>query len=110
MSQVINSGGIYHAEDDSWTVTSTDNAPLARYRAKAVWTGADMIVWGGLDNSILHNTGGRFNPALNSWAPTSTVNAPLARQNHTAIWTGEMMIIWGGVNENYLDTGGRYWP
>ena len=34
--------------DDSWTATSTINAPAGRDIHTAVWTGSEMIVWGGL--------------------------------------------------------------
>src|SRR4029077_15660130 len=37
--------------DDTWTATSTSNAPEARSGHTAVWTGSEMIVWGG-DNGI----------------------------------------------------------
>ena len=33
--------------DDTWTATSTTNAPSARAGQTAVWTGSEMIVWGG---------------------------------------------------------------
>ena len=33
--------------DDTWTATTTANAPAARQRHTAVWTGSEMIVWGG---------------------------------------------------------------
>ena len=33
--------------DDTWTATSTTNAPIARGEHTAVWTGSEMIVWGG---------------------------------------------------------------
>ena len=36
---------------DTWTATSTTNAPAARYDHTAVWTGSEMIVWGGIDDS-----------------------------------------------------------
>src|SRR6266702_3971531 len=31
--------------DDSWTATTTTNAPSARANHTAVWTGSEMIVW-----------------------------------------------------------------
>src|SRR5262249_13958835 len=37
--------------DDTWTATSTINAPAARELHTAVWTGSEMIVWGGYDGS-----------------------------------------------------------
>ena len=42
----LNTGGRYDPASDSWTPTSTLNAPSARYRHTAVWTGSERIVWG----------------------------------------------------------------
>ena len=78
----------------------------------AVWTGTEMIVWGGNDNASLPvNTGGRYNPSTDLWTPTSTLSAPAARSGPTAVWTGSGMIVWGGYDSNTrLGTGGRYSP
>ena len=35
--------------DDTWTATTTANAPVARTGHTAVWTGSEMIVWGGFE-------------------------------------------------------------
>ena len=86
--------------DDTWTATSTDNPPSPRGPPTAVWTGAEMIVWG-LD-------GRRYDPASDTWVATSMDGAPSARFGHTAVWTGTEMIVWGG--EGFLNTGGRYDP
>ena len=40
-------GGRYDPATDSWTPTSRVNAPSARREHTAVWTGSEMIVWGG---------------------------------------------------------------
>src|SRR5262249_3199385 len=92
--------------------TSTTNAPTARSGQTAVWTGSQMIVWGGADFVGFFNTGGRYNPGTNSWTATSTSNAT-ARTSHQAVWnwTGSEMIVWGGyVNDvhHFSNTGGRY--
>ena len=42
-----NTGGRYNPNTDSWTATSTTNAPSSRVPHTAVWTGSEMIVWGG---------------------------------------------------------------
>ena len=39
--------GAATCSDDTWTPTSTTNAPTARNQHSAVWTGSEMIVWGG---------------------------------------------------------------
>jgi len=46
--------------DDHWTATSITGAPDARSEHTAVWTGTEMIVWGGLNDSGDLNTGGRY--------------------------------------------------
>ena len=107
----LNSGGRYDPTTNTWTATSTVNAPEGRWQHTAVWTGSQMIVWGGTGMSTYVNTGGRYNPSTNTWSPTTTVNAPTRRQSHTAVWTGSDMIVWGGYNDfNFFKTGGRYNP
>jgi N-acetylneuraminic acid mutarotase len=104
--QMTNTGGKYNPGTNSWIVTSRFNAPTPRTDHTAVWTGSEMIVWGGsVGGPPPFNTGGRYQPAADSWTATSTTNAPEARRLHTAVWTGSEMIVWGGSSGN---TGGRY--
>jgi N-acetylneuraminic acid mutarotase len=106
----LNTGGRYNPDSDSWAATSTTNAPAGRDYHTAVWSGNEMIVWGGFDGNNRFNTGGRYNPGTNSWAATSTTSAPSARATHSAVWTGTEMIVWGGFGSDYLNNGGRYNP
>ena len=63
----LNTGGRYNPSTDSWTATGTNNAPTGRDFHTAVWTGSEMIVWGGeSDNFILLNSGGRYNPGTDT--------------------------------------------
>src|SRR5947207_466457 len=82
----MNTGGRYNPTTDSWIATSTTNAPSARHSHTAVWTGTEMIVWGG------------GYPGTNTWIATATSNVPDARFDHTAVWTGSEMIVWGGYD------------
>lgn len=109
---VFNTGGRYNPLTDTWTATSLTNAPTARSGATAVWTGSEMIVWGGGDPGFTQlNTGGRYNPATDTWTSTSLTNAPSARTGHGAVWTGTEMIVWGGINGfSEINTGARYNP
>ena len=108
----FNNGGRYNPITDSWVATSTVGAPDARSGHSVIWTGNEMIVWGGFNGgSIAFNTGGRYNPNTDSWTNTSTANAPFGRIEHTAVWTGNEMIVWGGTDLfNQTNTGGRYDP
>ena len=84
----FNTGGRYNPNTDSWTATSTINAPEAPALHTAVWTGSEMIVWGGFygDNGSYLNTGGRYNPTTDSWTATSTTNVPLrSNRSHRSL-------------------------
>ena len=109
---LLNTGGRYNPTTNSWTATSTTYAPLAREFHTAVWTGSEMIVWGGFGHSYPTRlkTGGRYNPSTDTWRATSKTNAPAGRNHHTAVWTGSEMIVWGGIISpisGYRNTGGQ---
>ena len=40
-------GGAYDPVADAWTAIVADGAPLARWSPAAVWTGSEMLIWGG---------------------------------------------------------------
>jgi hypothetical protein len=70
---------------EAWAATNTTGAPSARTFHTAVWTGSEMIVWGGSTdiNSPLTtrlNTGGRYNPATDVWTATNTTGSPTPQQ------------------------------
>ncbi len=104
----VDLGWRYDPSSDSWAPTTTEGAPEPRRYHSAVWSGTEMIVWGGKRWIDELNTGGRYDPGTDSWQPTSTVDAPLRRTGHSAVWTGREMIIWGGGD--HVNTGGRYDP
>ena len=96
----------------AWATSTAAGAPSARSAQASVWTGQELIVWGG---TVVGGTdsglGGRYRPDLDTWQAVSTVNAPAARSQHQAVWTGQEMIVWGGVASGaYLGTGGRFNP
>jgi N-acetylneuraminic acid mutarotase len=115
----VNTGGIYDPALDTWSLTSTPNAPEGRAGHAAVWTGSRMVVWGGRTLAPTGspgrylNTGGQYNPTSDQWTSTSTAGAPIARTDHAFVWTGSRMILWGGAPGNArgsVFTGGRYDP
>jgi len=105
---IVNPGGRYDPVTDSWRPMSVLGAPLGRTLHTAVWTGSEMIIWGGNDNAHFLATGGQYDPVADAWTPTSTQGAPSERIHHTAVWTGKMMMVWGGRVGRPLATGGRY--
>jgi hypothetical protein len=62
------SQGVDSCIDDTWTATT--GPPDGRYQHTAVWTGTEMIVWGG--GSFGMNTGGRYNPITDTWTSSTS--------------------------------------
>ncbi len=95
----------------TWAATSLTSAPDRRSRHTAIWTGTEMIIWGG-SFGVARNDGARYNPMTDTWSTISTQGAPSPRSDHTAIWAGTEMIIWDGWDDsaNSLDDGARYNP
>src|SRR4029079_4578840 len=112
----LDTGGRYDPVSDTWSPTTTANAPEARSGTTVVWTGSLMAVWGGESDRFHLNTGGRYDPVSDTWSPTTTVDAPEARRGHTAVWTGNLMVVWGGNradeegHRTYFNNGSRYDP
>lgn len=107
----LNTGAQYLKDANSWKAMSA--IATARSLHSAVWTGTEMIIWGGQTNgNQVLNTGLKYNPVTSTWTPISTINAPAARRGHTAIWTGTEMIIWGGelMNGTPVNGGALYNP
>ena len=106
----VNTGGRYDPVTDSWAPMSLTNAPKGRARHTAVWTGTQMLIWGGGWNGATRS-GGRYDPATDTWAVMSTVNAPSARTRHVGVWTGSRLVVWGGTSgAETFSNGGRYDP
>jgi N-acetylneuraminic acid mutarotase len=51
-----NDGGRYNPAINSWTAVTTSGAPTGRTYQTAVWTGSDMLVWGGFGPDIFNYT------------------------------------------------------
>ena len=96
--------------EGSWTSIAVPANLAGRTDNSVVWTGAEMIVWGGRGQQLFDD-GARYNPALDQWSDISSIGAPSAREEHSATWTGTEMIVWGGIGQTFfLRDGARYDP
>jgi N-acetylneuraminic acid mutarotase len=108
----LGAGGHCSEEPDgTWSGISGDGAPAPRRDPTAVWTGQEMIVWGGGGRG----DGGRYDPQASTWQPVALERAPTGRSRHSAVWTGQEMIVWGGSRSSidgsiYLGDGASYDP
>jgi N-acetylneuraminic acid mutarotase len=115
-------GACYNPETDTWRPISTIGAPKGRVIATAVWTGAEMIVWGGANDAQAQEgsagfdpnryvgTGARYNPATDTWTEMTLSGAPLPRAAASGVWTGEGLLLFGGYNGRHLNDTWFYSP
>jgi len=107
------------ADSHTWTATAVapgdPECPDVRSRHTALWTGTEVVIWGGSNlSSGVFRSGGRYYPATDDWLTTNTDTeswCPLQREDHVAVWIGLYMLVWGGDDLiTALDTGGVYRP
>ena len=80
--------------DDTWTAT-LQMRRVARAQHTAIWTGSEMIVWGGLPRHLKYRRQIQSRAPILGQSPARRVR-PEARSGQTAVWTGTEMIVWGG--------------
>jgi N-acetylneuraminic acid mutarotase len=56
----LNDGRRYDPATQTWTAMTAINAPSARQLHTAVWSGGQMLLWGGFDASSYLDSGGRY--------------------------------------------------
>jgi hypothetical protein len=107
--------GVWHA------MPETVNTPAARFGHTAIWTGKEMLIWGGCNHlgptgrcTKDFADGAFFNPhaeekGLDPWRPLPAPDFLVGRVDHSAIWSGHALIVWGGKhNAATLTDGGIY--
>lgn len=110
-------GGAYDPRQQTWRVLP--DAPIAdRTGHQAVWTGAEMVIWGGLDGnsrpigSVLHaSSAAAFDPAGNSWRKLGDVPPPWSGEGDPALTfasEGRVFLYRHGAVA-FLDEGGTRW-
>jgi N-acetylneuraminic acid mutarotase len=110
-SGALNTGRRFDPTTNTWSATSTVNAPAGRNDHTAVWSGTRMLVWGGAGNGVVFHDGGAYDPAGDTWSAIPTTGVPVHGTGHTAVWTGSEMIVWGGHGTiDPVATGARYDP
>ncbi len=101
-----NTGARYRPASNLWVTMNNSGVPTARSGPVALWTGTEMIIWGGSTN-----TGARYNPSTDTWTAMSVSGVPSGVAVNSAVWTGTQMVIWGGANGSATyNTGARYTP
>ena len=102
----------FEIANDTWIATATIGAPNGRRIHAAVWTGREMVVWGGaLQTHSATGDPAAYDPRTDTWSEMSATGAPSSRIISSAVWTGRELIVWGGYwGTQYLGDGVRWSP
>jgi hypothetical protein len=84
-------GLAYEPDSESWR--TLPRAPLQAQGSEAVWTGSELIVWGGGDRGPAAEAGAAYDPVADSWRKIA--DAPLGLNAVSLVWTGSEMIAFG---------------
>jgi hypothetical protein len=97
ISRTYGDGAAYDPATRTWTKLAA--GPLAaRTGSVAVWTGKDMLIFGGVSSSGAYSDGAAYDPASNTWrklAPIPGSLGNLTASGSYAVWTGKLMVAWG---------------
>jgi hypothetical protein len=102
----VPAGAVYSFSLDAWSPMNVDGLRgQRRENESVVWTGREMLVWGGADTWFpcghghclqqqSYSDGMAYIPGADAWR---MIPAGSARQAHAAVWTGSQMMVFGGV-------------
>ena len=109
----VNDAAAYNPRRDRWRELPEPPIDAAAF-AVGVWTGDEVIVWGGSKQGGLApgDAGAAYDPGTNRWRRIA--ESPLdARTFAGSVWTGRELVIWGGRgvgNAEHRNGGAAYDP
>lgn len=101
-TDLFSDGAIFDPATGGWTPLPSAGAPDARFHHCAVWTGTEMIVFGGegVSGAAIASTAA-YDPAKNTWRSLPTLPAGAARPS--GIWSGQLLLTFGAAGLVTLD-------
>jgi hypothetical protein len=84
-------------------VAAVGSAFAGRVDATAVWTGKEVVIWGGVDaadDKRMLVDGAAYDPASDSWRLTAEPLTSEGRKQAAGMWTGTRAMFWGGIRRN----------
>jgi hypothetical protein len=74
--------------------------PLAaRSDAVTVWTGEEMLVWGGSQGDEWHTDGAGYDPSGDTWRALPPAPAGVAGVSPTGVWTDDELVVFTEVDD-----------
>jgi hypothetical protein len=114
-------GSIYNFTTNSWTPVSSSNSPPPRAFAHGVWTGQEVLIWGGMNAPRLGVDAAQvtprgisfYNPSTAQWRSAAPAQGePFFRGRERPVWTGQHMFIWKNSeqdNTHYFTPSSNSW-
>ena len=92
----IATGALFEPGTGQWRAVPA--APAAAYSAAAVWTGTEVLVYGGLGADGREAPPMAFDPAAGTWRrlPAAPIRLRANTYHPQVVWTGEELFVWGG--------------
>jgi hypothetical protein len=87
-------GAAYDPGHDRWRPMAEAPIP-GRSRAAAVWTGTELVVWGGSNRSGARGDGAAYDPATDRWRAIADAPEVGGIGDAEGIWTGTELVVWG---------------
>ena len=124
-SQTLADGAVLELDSMTWSPMSAEGAPSPRSSSAGVWTGSQLVVWGGLSrqNSTANlacqrgscdaaEGGALYDPATDSWLPMNTEGGPYPRALATMMMADGAVVVFGGrgAHGGPMASGGVYHP
>jgi N-acetylneuraminic acid mutarotase len=108
-------GARYDPVTNQWTPMSTTGAPSPRWLHRLVWTGSEVMVFGGVGllpdaGSGTLGDGALYNPLTDQWRPLPSTNAPTPRYRPDMLRAGNEVIVYGGNDVTCHRDGARFDP
>jgi len=102
-------GAVLDLTSRTWRRIAPRGAPSARFAPSVVWTGSQLVIWGGaasLDVADLLGDGAIYDLKRDRWTPIAATGAPSARWRPIVVWTGRAMLVMGGGSQRPQNPGG----
>ena len=100
------------AATPSWHTIATSPIP-GRLSASVVWTGHQMIVWGGFSGTYgkeARRDGAIYDPVTDRWHQIRSAPAGVIGGGGAAAWTGRRAVVWAGNSLEGPAEGAVYDP
>jgi len=108
-STFTSDAALYDPNDDQWRPVGSANEPTPRIAAGHVWTGREVLVWGGGASGSSRQDGALFDPRTGAWRAVELATSPLGASYYGpggAAWTGHSALFWGGWRDRESHAGG----